>query len=101
MDIVHALLSLRPGAKWQINGNDYKNLEWLDSVQIKPSKIDVDSEILRLQTAYDLAEYQRLRAPEYPPIGDQLDALWKGGEAAEAMLQQIQAVKSKYPKESL
>jgi hypothetical protein len=43
-------------------------------------------------------EYQRNRAAEYPPIGDQLDALWKGGEAAAAMLAQVQAVKTKYPK---
>jgi len=38
------------------------------------------------------------RASEYPPIGDQLDALWKGGEEAAAMLAKVQAVKAKYPK---
>ena len=38
------------------------------------------------------------RAQEYPPIGDQLDALWKGGEAAAEMLAKVQAVKAKYPK---
>jgi hypothetical protein len=43
-------------------------------------------------------KYQRDRAAEYPPIGDQLDAMWKGGDAATAMLAQIQAVKAKYPK---
>lgn len=42
--------------------------------------------------------YKAKRAAEYPPIGDQLDALWKGGEAAAAMLAQVQAVKAKYPK---
>ena len=40
--------------------------------------------------------YKSLR--QYPPIGDQLDALWKGGAAAEEMLTQIQAVKARYPK---
>lgn len=53
-----------------------------------------DEEISR----YNSTEYQRLRAPEYPPIKDQLDALWKGGEAAAEMLATIQAVKAKYPK---
>lgn len=43
-------------------------------------------------------KYQRDRAAEYPSIGDQLDALWKGGDAATAMLAQVQAVKNKYPK---
>ena len=43
-------------------------------------------------------EYKPKRQAEYPSIGDQLDALWKGGDAAKAMLAQIQAVKTKYPK---
>jgi hypothetical protein len=43
-------------------------------------------------------QYQRDRAKEYPSIGDQLDALWKGGDAATSMLAQVQAVKAKYPK---
>lgn len=42
--------------------------------------------------------YKTQRANEYPPIGDQLDALWKGGEAAAEMLSKVQAVKDKYPK---
>ena len=46
----------------------------------------------------DPDEYKFKRAEEYPAIGDQLDALWKGGEAAAAMLAQVQAVKAKYPK---
>lgn len=99
MDITHALLSLRPGAKWQISGDDYNNLEWLDNNQSKPSKSEVDAELVRLNAEYVATEYQRLRAPEYPSIGDQLDALWKGGEAAAAMLEQVRAVKAKYPKE--
>jgi len=45
-----------------------------------------------------LLECHRLRAAEYPPIGDQLDALWKGGDAAAEMLATVQAVKAKYPK---
>ena len=42
--------------------------------------------------------YAEKRAIEYPPIGDQLDALWKGGDAAAEMLAKVQAVKDKYPK---
>jgi hypothetical protein len=50
------------------------------------------------QAALARTKYQRDRAAEYPSIGDQLDALWKGGDAATAMLAQVQAVKNKYPK---
>ena len=42
--------------------------------------------------------YIEKRLAEYPPIGDQLDALWKGGDAAAEMLAKVQAVKAKYPK---
>lgn len=48
-------------------------------------------------------EYKELRRKEYPPVGDQLDAIWKmltppTGSEAEAMKAQIEAVKAKYPK---
>ncbi len=51
-----------------------------------------------VQAYVDAHAYIAKRAAEYPPIGDQLDALWKGGEAAAEMLARVQAVKAKYPK---
>jgi hypothetical protein len=42
--------------------------------------------------------YKNARVREYPSIGDQLDALWKGGNDAAEMLAKVQAVKVKYPK---
>jgi hypothetical protein len=42
--------------------------------------------------------YADKRFMEYPSIGDQLDALWKGGNEAEAMRLRVLAVKEKYPK---
>ena len=51
-----------------------------------------------VQAYVDAHAYIAKRAAEYPPIGDQLDALWKGGAEAEAMLAKVQAVKQKYPK---
>ena len=43
-------------------------------------------------------DYSQLRLMEYPPIGDQLDAVWKGGEAAAEMNAKIKAIKAKFPK---
>ena len=43
--------------------------------------------------------YAESRAVEYPPIKEQLDALWKGGDAQENMRLNILAIKNKYPKE--
>jgi hypothetical protein len=42
--------------------------------------------------------YAEKRALEYPPIGEQLGAFWKGGSEAEAMKAKIDAIKAKYPK---
>jgi hypothetical protein len=51
-----------------------------------------------VQAYIDAHAYIAKRQAEYPPIGDQLDALWKGGDAATEMLAKVQAVKAKYPK---
>lgn len=44
--------------------------------------------------------YAELRAAAYPPIGDQLDALFHAGVFPEDMAAQIQAVKDTYAKPS-
>ena len=43
--------------------------------------------------------YQENRVAEYPPIGDQLDALYHAGVFPAAMTASIKAIKDKYPKE--
>ena len=51
-----------------------------------------------VQAYIDSQAYIENRKREYPLFGDQLDALWKGGDAAAEMLAKVQAVKTKYPK---
>lgn len=97
--IVKAIMKLRPGAQWALRGDTYEGLEWLDEVQTKPSEQEINAAILEVEAEIASTEYQRKRKVEYPEIGDQLDALWKGGQALEDMKQQIMAVKAKYPKE--
>jgi hypothetical protein len=61
----------------------------------EPTVVDIDkSEIVRP----DNPDYYALRRAEYPSLADQLDAMWKGGEAAAAMTARIAEVKAKYPK---
>ena len=50
-DIGQALLSLRPGAEWVLEGEDYSGLEWLDSSQTKPTETEVNSKISELDNA--------------------------------------------------
>lgn len=97
--IVDALHRLRPNTQWTLRGDfTYACLEWQDESAPKPSEAEVTAAMAAVDAEYERNEYQRLRAPEYPPIGDQLDALWKGGDAAAEMLARVQAVKAKYPK---
>lgn len=58
----------------------------------------VDEEVARMEAERLATEYQRQRAVEYPPIGDQLDALFHAGVFPEEMAAKLQAVKDKYPK---
>lgn len=96
--IAKALTSLRPGAQWVLRGDTYEGLEWLDTEQTKPTEQELTEEATRLQAEWTATEYQRLRAPAYPPIGEQLDALFHTGVFPAEMAAKIQAVKDQFPK---
>jgi hypothetical protein len=99
-----ALMNLYPTALWTLKGDDYSKLDWLDTQVDKPSEATLRAEVTRLQNAWDAAEYRRLRVKDYPPIGDQLDALmkWLDTQEVTSELQGVidwcKEVKAKYPK---
>jgi len=93
-----ALASLTKGAAWSMVEDDYENIDWYSQEIEKPTREAVLIEQKRLQKIEDSNAYKAKRLAEYPSIGDQLDALWKGGDAAAEMLAKVQAVKAKYPK---
>lgn len=95
----HAVISIANGREFVLRGDTYEGLEWMDGSP-KPTEQELLDEMVRLQTEADATEYKRLRAPEYPSIGDQLDALFHAGVFPPEMAAQIQAVKDKYPKGS-
>jgi hypothetical protein len=73
-----------------------KTREVIDPITGETKTVPIEkSEIVRP----DIPDYYAKRRAEYPSIGDQLDALWKGGEAQADMFDAITAVKAKYPKE--
>ena len=91
-----ALYSLRPKAQWTLRGDD---LEWLDTIQTKPTETEIQAEIIRLQAEYDAKQYQRDRAAEYPSITDYIDGVVKGDQAQiDKYIADCLAVKAKYPK---
>ena len=60
------------------------------------NKVEIDMALV--DAWQDPNSYKAKRQAEYPSIGDQLDALWKGGDAQAEMLAKVQAVKNRYPK---
>jgi hypothetical protein len=92
---IDAIISLRPKAQFVLRDD---TIEWHCNNQTQPTDAEIAAEITRLQEEYDAKEYARKRAVEYPPIGDQLDALFKAGAFPADMAALIQAVKDKYPK---
>ena len=58
----------------------------------------VEYDLAAAQALVQANEYKEKRAAEYPPIGDQLDALFHAGVFPPEMAALIQAVKDKYPK---
>ena len=67
----------------------------------KPVAIDMaaaEAEIAKLEATEAKVVYRELRAKTYPPVGDQLDALWKGGQEMADMKARIEKVKAAYPK---
>lgn len=98
IEISDALHTLCPGSTWSV-GDTYESIKNFKSDEYQlPSEEEINAEISRLQEIVDGYEYQRQRAPEYPDIKDQLDAIWKGGDAYNEMLAKVMAVKDKYPK---
>lgn len=104
--VADALLSLSPNAQFVV---DDGNVLWYSPDIPQPSEEEINTELARLQAEYDSTQYKRDRAPEYPPIGDQLDALLKhlnyrrtqGDELVQELddvIAEWLSVKSRHPK---
>ena len=115
-----ALRSLVPKAKLSIMNEDYDTLNWDESnTDTKPTKAELDAEIIRLDAEYLAKRYQRQRTNDvsermsgiqtsYPKIAEQLDQLFhdiesgKFGEDAKTgdWYVGISSVKTTFPKPS-
>lgn len=72
------------------------NGQKVDFTDAEEKARDAEEKAFLVEQAKTLYIEQRVGA--YPPIGDQLDALWKGGDDADAMKVLVNKVKSDYPK---
>ena len=76
----------------------YANLIIRDATKDKPTEKELTDALAKQQSDFDAQEYARNRQPEYPDIGDQLDALYHAGVFPANMAARIKETKDKYPK---
>lgn len=72
--------------------------EYVELLNNPNSKAFIDGAVVDKQKPIPEMSYKEKRRAKYPPVGDQLDALWKGGTSRDAMKVIIDAVKTDYPK---
>lgn len=95
--LCQACINLRPtaGVSCDKDGIHWYNIDIADI----PIQKEIDAEVARLQQAEQTNKYKELRATEYPPMADYLDAIVKGDTAQQqAYIDACLAVKAKYPK---
>lgn len=104
MNAHKVLSSLRPGASWSCNADDYAQLEWFElpvwkGGQPKPTKEEWDAEWERQVQITKLNEYKSKRRMEYPNLIEYIDGIVKGDqEQIQSYIDKCNAVKAKYPK---
>ena len=87
MKYMHAILNLRPNALFSVIENNYDSLEWLDTEQTKPTKSEIDSELLRINDELKLVEIRTKRnellintdkysLTDYPHATDEIRQAW-------------------------
>ena len=59
--IAEAIVALKPGAKWSLNGEDYSGLTWLDETQIMPTEDEINAKIAELETAEPARQVREIR----------------------------------------
>lgn len=86
----------------QTKEDEWANLD--PKTRVIPGMFGEDDIIVDIQKEEivrpDIPDYYAKRRSEYPSIGDQLDAFWKGSESQDYidMVNKIQSIKTKYPK---
>lgn len=93
-----------PGAKCSKNADCDGVENWEHPTIPKPNRIQVIEILDEYKKHLRAVAFKEKRAGAYPPISDQLDALWKSGifpedSPAAKMQKEVLAVKSKFPKE--
>ena len=76
------------------------NIEFFSHVKNAPTKTEIDSKLIELQTEYDSQEYARKRKAEYDAL-NQLEMQFDDKEDGTTTWEdEIKAIKTKWPKDN-
>ena len=103
MVVSRALADLGGASSFSCDQGDELNEDWYETVVwegdvSKPTLDALKAKMDELKADFDAKQYQRDRQPQYPPGGDQLDALYHAGVFPEDMAAKLKAVKDANPK---
>lgn len=98
VDTGYVSIPLPPKTIAIVNGVVMRSVMQLDTSVLGPMFVSIRGAQYG-DIAVRVVDYAAKRVAEYPSLADQLDALWKGGDAAEEMRQTIMAIKEQFPKD--
>ena len=93
-----------PNAQWGFaNGDRYENLIWMSGDSYtQPTEEECVQKLAEINYEYEVNEYQRQRAAEYPSMADQQDMQFHDAvNGTTTWKDAIQVVKDKYPKQTM
>lgn len=93
-----AIISISPNAQYSCEGDCYEGLTWHNQ-EYKPTQEEIVQKIAELDYQKELEVYKQQRAAEYPSYADQFDKIFR--EGVDAWKADIQAIKDKYPKQTM
>tara|TARA_A100001201_G_scaffold7674_1_gene12204 strand:- start:30 stop:401 length:372 start_codon:yes stop_codon:yes gene_type:complete len=93
-----AIISISPNAQYSCEGDCYEGLTWHNQ-EYKPTQEEIVQKIAELDYQKELEVYKEQRAAEYPSYAEQFDKIFR--EGVDAWKADIQAIKDKYPKQTM
>lgn len=97
IDYAKILTKHYSGKRWNLDGDDYEGLTWLDSDK-KPSKAELDALWPEVQVEVRRESVEHQRKAAYAIESDPLFFQYQRGDVTEqAWLDAIQAVKDRFP----
>lgn len=98
MNLPAILDSIRPGASWELHGEEYSGLIWKDEIQSQPSEEECEAAWVELEVTLANAAIDKIRQRQYMLRSDPLFFKYQRGEATQQeWLDEIAAIRAEYP----